>query len=360
MSKCFFCLTSSHNAISDGFKKIALEFSKQSDVIIIGTSFCIPAEIRNNKNVFLFDYDKSFSGLIRLFSLIFRIRFIFNRFMVDNLFIYSSLPINFIIAWLVSSKVKIFWWIHDPETHSGEKKWVIHSKKLNDYFLLKNKKLYKVVVASKYLKNLLLKKDIPEHTISVIQFPILTELVNAIPYESKTRKDVIFFGRIESYKGVEWFLDALNEHGLSLGIDCNTVFHIIGKGEILFDFCKFDNKFKFNVANYYVPNDKLAGFILQSKVAIFPYRDATGTQAIQSAGALGALPVLTRIDGLMDSIIKDYSYTSCRDNQYEFIENIVKALAREISDKTISESYVNKFSNTEFINKIKKLIWCIH
>jgi len=355
MKNLLICLTSSENAISDGFKDISRALSLKEDVCFVGTRFSLTKKEKNSLEI---NYSKSLSGLFDLVKGIFRIRKYAHLNDVGAVFVYSSLPINWIILFALGRKVDLFWWMHDPDTHSGERLVVTIPKALEDFFLYRNRALRKVLVASDFLKGrVLAKASLGSERVSVVPFPYLSDLVDngqgVVPSSELPR--IIFFGRIEPYKGLEWFFDALIGAASQLAGKFELL--VVGRGKlpdnsILLEKAGYAVSFK----NEYVSNVELAGYIASSDVAVFPYTDATGTQAVQTAGALGCRVLCTDVGSLPQCIVGDYSSVIRPYDKEALIVELLSLLTMDARRENIAGSYVDSYSPNAFACAVYQLM----
>lgn len=154
----------------------------------------------------------------------------------------------------------------------------------------------KIFVASKYIKNkmkncggLWKTKDI-----TVIPLGILENLVFPLS-DLPVDIDILFFGRIEYYKGIDILLKAVEKN-------VNWRVCIGGKGDIKAIFNINEIPLNVTVFNQYLPDAQISELIQRSKVVVLPYRDATGTQIIPTAMYYGKAIVATDVGCFPDYI----------------------------------------------------------
>jgi glycosyltransferase involved in cell wall biosynthesis len=209
----------------------------------------------------------------------------------EIVFFYSAHPINifilFILFFLIGGRrKKILYWWHDPIPHSSVS--INLYKIINKLHDLSMKRLAeKVIVSCDFLKVALVvssHKNLSRNIFKV-ELGLLPNLCYDDIKNMKSEKmfDIIFWGRIDKYKGVEVLIDAL----LLLSDRRRVKAVIIGKGTIKKE---YKEKVKcleklgiLKIINFYVPDRELATYISRSKIAVFPYLDSTGTQTIQVA-----------------------------------------------------------------------------
>ncbi len=246
-----------------------------------------------------------------------------------KLFIYKSLklksPVNLLLSWKYAKilrqydvvfmngknmhifslrfflpKKKFIYIIHDLENHSGEKAKNILAHKFNDR-ILKSKSHVIIQNKTDYQK-VLNKYDKHADTIHFIpfgQFEIYAW------YDTKNIKvpesDVLFFGRISPYKGIEYFIEAVQMLKKDIpGLRAT----IAGSGKFYFDTKDIEQDKTFTLINKFIQSNELVALIKASKIVICPYTDAT-----QSGVALTAFvfnkPVIATATGGFKDIIKN-------------------------------------------------------
>lgn len=187
--------------------------------------------------------------------------------------------------------------VHDFNPHSGEDH---HSSARLERFLLSRAK--RIVI-----QNLADYSNIETH------YPGLFRKTVFIPFgyldiykaflprhaATETRCDILFFGRISKYKGLEYFLDALEileEKGL------NPEVIIGGSGSYDFGIDRIKNTDNIRYINKYIDNSELAQLIHQAKVVVCPYLDATQSGVLMTAFAFGKPVVATSVGSFKDVI----------------------------------------------------------
>lgn len=191
----------------------------------------------------------------------------------DVCFIYSPHPVNTFIYRIVNQR-KLVQYVHDPVSHSGVS--LINRFFFGVQYLDYYRNSGRIIVSCDAMKQLIAKERLVKdfNKVSVVYLGLLDNLNYPIT-ETKQDIDVLFFGRIEYYKG----LDVLAEAAKRL---VDVKFVVAGKGDVESVFGMNGLPSNMEHINRYVPDDELARLIQRTKVAVFPYRDATGTQTIQS------------------------------------------------------------------------------
>ena len=168
--------------------------------------------------------------------------------------------------------------------------------------------------------------------------------------------DVLFFGRIEYYKG----LDILVEAGKQMK---NVKFVIAGKGNMTQIFGMDCLPSNFEHLNRYIPDEKLAGLIRHSKIIVLPYRDATGTQVIQSVFFYEKPVIVTNVgcfpeyveDGVDGIVVPALDVVALQQALEKLLENTelrntmgrngFKKLSVKFSNDRITKEYISIFKS---------------
>lgn len=196
-------------------------------------------------------------------------------------------------------KKKLVFTIHDIQSHGGEKTRFNFAEKMNKY-----------IIKSKYP---LIVQNLPDYKYLNQKYPINSEKFRFIPFgvldvyrEFKTipkkapLSDVLFFGRISPYKGIEYLIEAI-KYLHSGGINVKTI--IAGQGSVYF---KTDDleKFSIKLINNYITNEELIALIENTKIVVCPYTDATQSGVVMTAFAFNK-PVIASDVGSFPEVIKD-------------------------------------------------------
>ena len=279
-------------AMGDLFMETTKSLSKSQNVSVL-TNMRYKASDLGTENVCNINFDKKdlFTFLnpesyLRIIKFLKKTKF-------DVALIYSPHVLNFFVCSLIRKR-KICTFIHDHKLHSGVKGFInLMLNSLVKYSYSRSKTLF--VCYNKMKEEMT--ADVPKGTNIVVNyFPILHVLCN----EEKSASyniDVLFYGRIETYKGLDILIDAAKS--------CSNVnFHIAGRGDL--DKIYGIKKLPSNVThhNRYVPDEELADMIRSTKMVVLPYRDATGSQTAQCAHYY-AKPVIATNTGCFPEYVLD-------------------------------------------------------
>lgn len=283
-----------NGALGDGFKLIARNLARNNETMVL-TNYKISADDVFTQNICNLHFDKkSPLNFINPKNYILARRFL-KRIEYDVCLVYSPHPANIIIYHWLNTKVTCVW-VHDHYHHSGIRlgNFIVQKLNLRLFF----KKSAKIIVCCNFIKEDILNRKLMKDAskIEVCEFGMLENLCFPI-MEYKEDIDVLFFGRIKYYKGLDTLVDAAQ-------MLANKQFVIAGRGNlkkecninILPQNCKHINE--------YIPDVELAKLIQRSKVVVLPYRDATGSQTIHTVFYYKKPIVATRV-GCFPEYISD-------------------------------------------------------
>ena len=148
------------------------------------------------------------------------------------------------------------------------------SASLEQEFIKNNRKLY---------------RNIYHSSLSIYDF-----LTSYVPAENKYGRYILFFGRIDQYKGVDLLKEAFSQsNARKKGI--NLV--VAGKGKKMFNTEIRDDE-RIILLNRYISNEELATLIYHSIFVVLPYRSATQSGCVFSAFAFGKPILATNVGDL--------------------------------------------------------------
>ena len=207
----------------------------------------------------------------------------------DNVLILSPHPVNLFIFKIVRAS-SLYFYVHDHAPHSGV-------KGIDSFFIKKQLEyIYShemnLIASSHWMKDQIIRThpNINSNRVNVIYLTGLSNLQFAnISSNQDKACDILFFGRLEFYKGLDVLIEA------SLHFDQNYKCIILAKGNLKEVYGIDILPSNFIHINSYVEDEMLASYIKSCKVVVLPYRDATGTQTIQSVFYYEKPIVATRV-----------------------------------------------------------------
>lgn len=262
-----------NGVIRDGFIQLCNYLSKENDVVIL-TNEGISNDVIPKGKIYTFTFDKSHLTTFLSFAEYKNLIKIIKGINYDCAFIYYFHPINlFLFTQIDHSRLAVY--IHDHIVHLGTPflKRMLINMQLRQMF----KKAEAIIVSSDFMRQDIIQKKLCVDG-SKIYINRLGLLENHLyPKNVAEDIDVLFFGRIEYYKGLDILFDSYRYL-----IDKSVCFTIVGRGNILETFHLKKIPSFVEVVNRYVSDEELALYIQRSKLIVLPYYEATGTQTVQT------------------------------------------------------------------------------
>lgn len=297
----------------------------------IGNDWRVPLQ-RKGVEVLALDKPSSISGVFANAKSIIRAA---RRFAPD-LIHYQEIPRHEMVLslpWL--SRKPTLLTVHDPQPHSGvDARWdrLSHDRLYRAVF---RRAMRMAIVHGETLRTEL-------HRVC----PWLVGKVRVIPHgplglgiasapKAATGRRVLFFGRINEYKGLQYFVEAvaqLNKKGLRVtGV-------VAGRGPDLKRYRKaMDIVGCFEVDDRYIPIEQAERLFLEARVVVLPYTD--GTQSGVAAMALGyCRPVIATTVGSIPELVihgRNGLLTAPRD-----VQSLANAIEAVISSDELTAKFV--------------------
>lgn len=115
----------------------------------------------------------------------------------------------------------------------------------------------------------------------------------------KNRHNVLFFGRISPYKGIDYLCQAMLKVKEQVP---DATLTIAGGGKIYFDITPYQKQDWVKVINRYVGMEELAGLLQNCSLSVCPYTDATQSGVIMTSCSLCKPVVATNVGGLGEMV----------------------------------------------------------
>jgi glycosyltransferase involved in cell wall biosynthesis len=196
-------------------------------------------------------------------------------------------------------KYKIFYGVYDNPFEPKEEP--VFLMNFFEKFFVKKADL--ILTYSNFMKESI-KKYVSSKTIKVLPLGIHDALCPDFEKEFNPNKeslDVLFFGRLENYKGIDTLVRAyeiLKKEHLKIKLT------IAGRGKIDKDLENKINELGIIFKNYWISNEELCQLIENCDVLVAPYKNATQSGIVSVALAYG-VPIIATNVGSFGEYIKD-------------------------------------------------------
>lgn len=362
------------HAIGDCFLDMVNQTPEKDKIYVAAPSCYKKSEFSDNFYKLIFE---NFFGNGKIKSKILAIKFALKirkelkKHKINKIFVFDECEwFNILLyTFTIGCNTKWYTYIHDPTSHTGEQKRIKIVRKFVFHTIIKKAK--KIFVSYNGAKDELLKqyKFIDSKKIDVyylprmkqMEFPIIKESIN----NTKTFKyDVIFYGRLEKYKGLDYLFESITLIKQKYSIDIKLL--VIGSSGTEKEFVKKEiNKLdKSKYIEEYLSSESLAKEIAQSKIVVLPYKDATGTQVIQIANYYNK-PAITSSAGCFKEyvttgqngiVMEKLSSENLAENIYLLLnnENYYEKIVSNINKVLEDKFDISKFSTNIFNTIIKQ------
>lgn len=220
--------------------------------------------------------------------------------------------------------------IHDVGVHKGDDSIVnILWNKTN----FKNADAY-IILSQKY-KSTLIAKGIPKNKIVVIPHPGFDYYnEHGIIKDLNVKSDLLFFGRIDKYKGIDILIEAMQ---IVIKKYPNVILNIVGNGNMDKYLTKIlEMKDNIKVYNRWIKDEEVALFFKQTQVVILPYIHATQSGVIPLAYAFSKPVIATNV--------------GCLDEQV--LDGRTGVLISSADYKLLAEAIINMLSNSKKVTSM--------
>lgn len=236
---------------------------------------------------------------------------------------------------------KKVWSLHDYKIHTGDENYS------GD---LMNKMYSKFNVChiqhSNYLKKEFIKYfDVSEENVDTVYSGVYDVYNSFKPKKIKLPdKYILFFGRIQKYKGLDVLIDAydrvkyeLNEHQLVIAGEGKIPEEIQGKDKIIY-------------INRYITPSELVQLIKNSKFVILPYRDSTFSGVLMTAYNFNKPVVSSSVGGVPEIVINNKTGLLFRNGDVDELADHIYFLCNNVTKINELSEGVKEFSQTGKIN----------
>ena len=161
----------------------------------------------------------------------------------------------------------------------------------------------------------------------------------------KNRHNVLFFGRISPYKGIEYLCQAMLKVKEQVP---DATLTIAGGGKIYFDIAPYQKQDWVEVINRYVGMEELAGLLHHCALSVCPYTDATQSGVIMTSYSLCTPVVATNVGGLGEMVEDGKTGLLVAPKDVEALANAIIAL---LKDDMLCKEMSNNIKNDYFVGE---------
>ena len=236
-------------------------------------------------------------------------------------------------TWIYSLCKKIALTVHDPFPHTGE-------SSIKKNLCLKLALQFAdgiVLLNSKQKENFVSHYKVSESKVLVNRLGVYENIVSFADKDIVTKKhNVLFFGRISPYKGIEYLCEAM---AIVKNRIPDVSLTIAGGGNLYFDIQKISQDW-IELHNHFVDIRGIANLVKTCEIVVCPYIDATQSGVVMTAYAMSKPVIATNVGGLP-----------------EMVEDNVTGLIVESRNATsLADAIFNLFTSETVLDKMKRNI----
>lgn len=189
---------------------------------------------------------------------------------------------------------KIQFLIHDPVLHSGDTslkkrffRWLCF--RLGKKFILLNKNQLNDFCEEQHINA----RHVRLNRLGI--YDVFNVFENGMQPTQSRKNNILFFGRIQPYKGIEYLCKAMESVHKQIP---DATLTIAGNGKMYMDSGLYRNKEYIEVINRFIPAEELVWIMKQSTLVCCPYTDATQSGVVMTAFAFMKPVVATKTGGM--------------------------------------------------------------
>lgn len=244
--------------------------------------------------------------------------------------------------------------VHDLRQHESKK--VFYKEFRQNIFFNRMEKCIKTtsdLITNSKSQSELLKDLFPQKAVSLLPFPtLITESISKgkleCPELKGIRDYILFFGRVEKYKGIDILLKAF------LASNINRPLVIAGKGE-------FEGKIKTSNIIYidrYINDEEIRSMYENARYVVYPYISATQSGVLSVASFFKKPMVLSDIPFFKETASGNSGVVFFKSNDIASLSMAIKTIEQKDTTEIISMSeasgdlYSKEYSESSYRTKL--------
>lgn len=186
--------------------------------------------------------------------------------------------------------------VHDPFPHTGE----VTARKMFNYKVAMRTVRKFVLLNNKQKDKFCETYHVIPKQILINRLGVYDNICTFVKQENlKKSHNVLFFGRISPYKGIEYLCQAMEKVRKRVP---DATLTIAGGGTMYFDIAPYRKQEWVTVVNRYVGMEELARLLQGCALSVCPYTDATQSGVIMTSYSLCKPVVATNVGGLGEMV----------------------------------------------------------
>lgn len=308
----------------------------------------LPSTKLSNPNPYIYNFIISFkkdidflnknhpasTGIFNLLKYVTKIDFLFLNWIEDlpdkKAGLFQVVCFILVLNFLKRKKVKIIWTMHNKQSHYTSNRTI---KKFLFKYILNNSD-YIITHSKEGLRYFSEFKVQPNNKIRYFPHPLESKLIKQA---KESNYDILLWGSIIPYKGIDKFLDYLYKNKL----ENNYKILLAGKvnpENYMHTLLKYCNK-SIKLENRYIPEEELKNIISESKTVLFTYE---GESVLSSGALMDTLSYGGKVIGPCTGAFKDLEEEELIMTYKEY-KDIIIIINDIISSKDTIQEKLNSF-----------------
>lgn len=257
------------------------------------------------------------------------------RFLVRQKFtaihlVWSPNIYEFSLYWL---RKRMLLTVHDPFPHTAHNSLVVRMRRWIAFRLIPRLIILNKAQRQEFLDYYRINsRRVIDSRLSCYTY--LKTVVPDVSSNAQRGSQILFFGRISPYKGIDYLLSAMKKVHEQCP-DCHLT--VAGGGSFHFDISPYEILDYIDIRNRFIPDSELVQLIEDSAFIVCPYTDATQSGVVMSAFAFNK-PVIATNTGGLPEMVKHEHYGLIVERKD--VDQLANAIIRLWKDKNL----LNKFS----------------
>lgn len=232
--------------------------------------------------------------------------------------------------------------VHDPFPHTGE---ITARKKFNYKMAMKMVRHF-VLLNGRQKEQFCKLYHVRSEQILINRLGVYDNISTFVrPKESTISHNVLFFGRISPYKGIEFLCQAMIKVKEQVP---DATLTIAGGGKMYFDIAPYQKQDWVVVINRYVGMEELAGLLQNCALSVCPYTDATQSGVIMTSYSLCKPVVATNVGGLGEMVDNQKTGLLVPPNN---VDALAQAIITLLKNDMLCKEMSNNIKNDYFIGE---------
>lgn len=249
--------------------------------------------------------------------------------------------------------IRVITCVHDVYSHPTHSELKTRIKGLLSSFYLNNAlmRANKVILFSKNSKNLFVKKY-PEMKEKAELLHLGAHVPDAIEEKPKEMEGIthyiLFFGRMDRYKGISRLLNAYNRVQNEMGV----TLVLAGRGTLTDEESRLSKARGVKLIKRYISDGEMKWLFANTEYTVLPYIEASQSGVLAMSYYFGKPVIVSNLEGLTEFVLPGVTGFAFN-NQVELERLLIKAIRDPLKKENVMQYYRD---NMEWVRNLKKCL----